>query len=134
MVEMERSKERSFCCGAGGARMWMEETIGTRINDNRTDEALALKPDVIATGCPFCKVMLNDSVQGKQAAGKAPDNVEVIDVAQLLMRAMTPVKVGIAADGPAGDVGTVEPPGPSNAIDSDPGAGTDAAVRTRRQS
>jgi Fe-S oxidoreductase len=132
VVEMERSKERSFCCGAGGARMWMEETIGTRINDNRTDEALALKPDVIATGCPFCKVMLNDSVQGKQAAGKAPENVEVIDVAQLLMRAMTPVKVGIAADGPAPvDDGTTEPPGPSNALDADPGAGTgDADGRT----
>ena len=93
LVEMERSKERSFCCGAGGARMWMEETIGKRINDERSEEALALKTDVIATGCPFCKTMLSDSVVGKQTAGTAPDNVEVIDIAQLLMRTMKPAPV-----------------------------------------
>jgi Fe-S oxidoreductase len=99
--EMERSKERSFCCGAGGARMWMEETIGQRINDNRTEEALALSPDAIITGCPFCKTMISDSVAGKQSSGAAPAHVEVIDVAQLMVRAMKPVKVGMAADGPS---------------------------------
>jgi Fe-S oxidoreductase len=119
--EMERSKERSFCCGAGGARMWMEETIGQRINDNRTEEALALSPDAIITGCPFCKTMISDSVAGKQSSGSAPAHVEVIDVAQLMVRAMKPVKVGLAADGPA-QPAAEEPTGPT---DSDPGAGSD---------
>ncbi|MGQ0624133.1 MAG: (Fe-S)-binding protein [Sporichthyaceae bacterium] len=131
LVEMERSKERSFCCGAGGARMWMEETIGTRINDNRTEEALALNPDTIVTGCPFCKTMISDSVAGKDGAGQAnAANVEVIDVAQLLVRAMKPVKVGIAADGPSvavlDEVAHEDPAGPDAPIGTDPGAGTDA--------
>jgi Fe-S oxidoreductase len=136
--EMERSKERSFCCGAGGARMWMEETIGQRINDNRTEEALSLSPDAIITGCPFCKTMISDSVAGKQSSGAAPAHVEVIDVAQLMVRAMKPVKVGIAADGPSAPVAE-EPaaedaaaPAPASEesgqpLDSDPGAGSDGA-------
>jgi Fe-S oxidoreductase len=119
--EMERSKERSFCCGAGGARMWMEETIGQRINDNRTEEALTLSPDAIITGCPFCKTMISDSVAGKQSSGAAPESLEVIDVAQLLVRAMKPVKVGLAADGPA--TPGEDPSGPGQPMDSDPGSG-----------
>ncbi|GAA0638924.1 (Fe-S)-binding protein [Sporichthya brevicatena] len=114
--EMERSKERSFCCGAGGARMWMEETIGQRINDNRTEEALSLNPDTIVTGCPFCKTMISDSVAGKQGSGdKSAEGVQVIDVAQLLVQATRPVKVGVAADGPQ--------TGPA-LTDNDPGAGS----------
>ncbi len=134
LVEMERSKERSFCCGAGGARMWMEETIGTRINDNRTTEALALAPDAIVTGCPFCKTMISDSVAGKAGAGEASaEGVEVIDVAQLLVRAMRPVKVSVAADGPsangAADAAAPEPAdSPAEPIASDPGAGSDGAA------
>ncbi len=121
VVEMERSKERSFCCGAGGARMWMEETIGQRINDNRTEEALALSPDAIITGCPFCKTMISDSVAGKQSDGSAPEHVEVIDVAQLMVRTMRkPVAVGAAgAEEPADS--------PDQPIGSDPGAGSDGA-------
>ena len=56
---MPRNSERSFCCGAGGARMWMEEKIGSRININRTEEAIATGADQIAVGCPFCRVMLS---------------------------------------------------------------------------
>jgi Fe-S oxidoreductase len=84
--EMTRSGERSFCCGAGGALMWLEENTGTRINDTRAAEALATGADVIATACPYCNVMLGDAVNAKKSAGQARDNVEVIDVAQLLVR------------------------------------------------
>ena len=69
--EMHRCKERGFCCGAGGARMWMEEKIGKRINVERIDEALALDPDVVSTACPFCMIMLTDAVTAKKQAGEA---------------------------------------------------------------
>jgi hypothetical protein len=84
-VEMERSGERSFCCGAGGARMWMEENIGERINVNRTKEAVGTGADQIAVGCPFCRVMLSDGLTSEQAEGRARDEVEVLDVAQMLL-------------------------------------------------
>jgi len=84
-VEMERSAERSFCCGAGGARMWMEETIGERINTNRTKEAVGTGADQIAVGCPFCRVMLSDGLASEQADGNAREEVEVLDVAQMLL-------------------------------------------------
>jgi Fe-S oxidoreductase len=87
-AEMERSKEKSFCCGAGGARMWMEEKLGTRINTNRTEEALATGADRIAIGCPFCKVMLSDGLGAAIQEGKATDAVEVVDVAQMLLAAV----------------------------------------------
>ena len=71
---MHRHKERGFCCGAGGARMWMEERIGKRINNERVDEALSLNPDIVSTACPFCLVMLTDSVNGKKNDGKAKES------------------------------------------------------------
>ncbi|MGW8694483.1 (Fe-S)-binding protein, partial [[Kitasatospora] papulosa] len=77
--EMHRHKERGFCCGAGGARMWMEERIGKRINNERVDEALSLNPDIVSTACPFCLVMLTDSVNGKKNDGKAKESVQVVD-------------------------------------------------------
>ncbi len=84
-VEMERHSEKSFCCGAGGARMWMEENIGERINLNRTKEAVGTGADQIAVGCPFCRVMLSDGLTAQQAAGEAREEVEVLDVAQMLL-------------------------------------------------
>ncbi len=85
--EMPRSGETSFCCGAGGARMWMEEKLGTRINTNRTDEAIATGAERIAIGCPFCRVMISDGLTSKQAEGVGED-VEVVDVAQMLLAAV----------------------------------------------
>ncbi|NCN26278.1 (Fe-S)-binding protein [bacterium] len=79
-VEMARNKEKGLCCGAGGARMWMEETIGKRINVERVEEALETKPDVIAAGCPFCQVMLDDGVTEKGQA----DKVAVKDIAEIV--------------------------------------------------
>ncbi|WP_426245642.1 heterodisulfide reductase-related iron-sulfur binding cluster [Nocardioides sp. LHG3406-4] len=84
-AEMERHSEKSFCCGAGGARMWMEENIGERINVNRTQEAVGTGADQIAVGCPFCRVMLSDGLTAEQAAGNAREEVEVLDVAQMLL-------------------------------------------------
>jgi Fe-S oxidoreductase len=73
--------------------MWMEERIGKRINNERVDEALSLNPDIVSTACPFCLVMLTDSVNAKKAAadsgsatgGKAKESLQVVDVAQLLL-------------------------------------------------
>ncbi len=84
LTEMPRHAERSFCCGAGGARMWMEEPIGKRINIERTEEALDTGAEKIATGCPFCRVMLTDGLTEKQSGGQG-SGVEVLDVAQMLL-------------------------------------------------
>ncbi|MCL2582759.1 MAG: (Fe-S)-binding protein [Streptosporangiales bacterium] len=86
--EMHRCKGKGFCCGAGGARMWLEERTGKRINEERIDEALALDPDTVSTACPYCMVMLGDAVNAKKASGDAKESLEVIDVSQLLVRAI----------------------------------------------
>ncbi len=93
--EMPRNSERSFCCGAGGARMWMEESIGERINVNRTREAVATGAQQIVTGCPYCKVMLSDGLNAEQAGGTAGVDTEVVDVAQMLL---TAVRAGTAPE------------------------------------
>ncbi|MER3522718.1 MAG: Fe-S oxidoreductase [Ignavibacteria bacterium] len=85
-VEMKRSRDRSFCCGAGGGRMWMEEHEGKRVNIERTEEALATGANAVATGCPFCMTMLTDGVKAKDAA----ETVQVKDIAELLLEAVTP--------------------------------------------
>jgi Fe-S oxidoreductase len=108
--EMHRCKDRGFCCGAGGARMWMEEKIGKRINVERTEEALELDPDVISTACPFCITMLSDAVTSKKQAGEAKEHVEVLDVSQILLRSLAPVGAPGTESGP--DVGT-EPDDPA---------------------
>ena len=80
IAEMKRTKSRSFCCGAGGAQMFKDAEKGDKeINIDRTEEALALKPDIIATGCPFCNTMMTDGV-------KAVDDgaAEVMDIAELI--------------------------------------------------
>ncbi|MEJ3655714.1 (Fe-S)-binding protein [Actinomycetes bacterium KLBMP 9759] len=95
LTEMPRHADRSMCCGAGGARMWMEERIGQRVNVNRTEEALATldgagsngSGGTIAVGCPFCKTMMTDGLTEKQSAG-AGENVQVQDVAQMLLAAV----------------------------------------------
>ena len=78
--EMPRNKERSFCCGGGGGRMWMEEKIGTRINLNRVDEAIDTGVQEVAVACPFCRIMVGDGMVARQS------DVEVLDVAQVLLR------------------------------------------------
>ncbi len=85
--EMPRNSDRSFCCGAGGARMWMEERIGKRVNQERTEEALETGASTIAIACPFCRVMLSDGVASAQSGIEREEQVQVLDVAQLLLRA-----------------------------------------------
>ena len=102
--EMHRCKNRGFCCGAGGARMWMEERIGKRINTERIDEALALNPDTISTACPYCLVMLGDAIAAKKSSGDAKDTLEVVDVAQLLARSVRST-ASVAVDGDGGTDG-----------------------------
>jgi Fe-S oxidoreductase len=79
-IEMRRCKERGFCCGAGGARMWLEENIGKRINMERMDEALGTGADVVSTACPYCMIMLDDAVR----ANAKEDEVRVLDLSQLV--------------------------------------------------
>ncbi len=83
-TEMHRHKEKAFCCGAGGARMWLEENIGKRINLERTDQALLTGADVVSTACPFCMVMIDDALKARQAEGVADESKKVLDVAQIL--------------------------------------------------
>ena len=80
--EMPRNQERSFCCGGGGGRMWMEETLGSRINLNRVDEAIATGAPQVAVACPFCRIMVGDGMTARQS------DVEVLDVAQVLLRSV----------------------------------------------
>jgi Fe-S oxidoreductase len=85
--EMHRCGKRTFCCGAGGARFFMEETEGKRINTERIEEAVGTNADIVGTACPFCLVMLDDGIKDVQMKGQAQD-VEVMDVANLLLRSM----------------------------------------------
>ena len=81
-VEMPRHAERALCCGAGGARMWMEERIGKRINEERADEAASTGADTVGVACPYCLIMLDD---GERARG---GGAEVLDLAQVLARSV----------------------------------------------
>jgi Fe-S oxidoreductase/nitrate reductase gamma subunit len=85
LVEMPRNGTTGMCCGAGGARMWMEENIGTKINDERAAEAIATGASRVATACPFCYIMLDDGVKG---AGKEENEVKVADIAIHLLDAL----------------------------------------------
>jgi Fe-S oxidoreductase/nitrate reductase gamma subunit len=85
IVEMPRNGTQGMCCGAGGARMWMEESIGTKVNDERAQEAISTGASRVATACPFCYIMLDDGVK---AAGKEEDQVKVADIAIHLLDAL----------------------------------------------
>lgn len=77
--EMELNKAQSFCCGAGGGRMWMEEHEGKRVNIERTDQALATNPEAIAVACPFCLTMFDDGLKNRGA-----ENIPLRDLAEIV--------------------------------------------------
>jgi Fe-S oxidoreductase len=85
IVEMPRNGTQGMCCGAGGARMWMEESIGTKVNDERAQEAISTGATRVATACPFCYIMMDDGVK---AAGKEESDVKVADIAIHLLDAL----------------------------------------------
>ncbi|HEY7594248.1 MAG TPA: (Fe-S)-binding protein [Actinophytocola sp.] len=87
LTEMPRHADRSLCCGAGGARMWMEEHIGKRINLERVDEALDTNAKEVVTGCPFCRVMITDGLVQRQSEDRGTD-VQVRDVSQMLLESV----------------------------------------------
>jgi Fe-S oxidoreductase/nitrate reductase gamma subunit len=95
--EMERHGAQSMCCGAGGARMWMEEHDGTRINVERTRQALATGAHTVATNCPFCMTMMSDGVAAEDTTGQ----VQVLDVAEMLLKSVKPnegAEVAVSAE------------------------------------
>lgn len=84
LAEMERNLSKSFCCGAGGARMWMEEDIGDRINNMRTDQAAATGASTVAVACPFCLTMFSDGIKDRQLSEK----MVAFDIAEIVLKAM----------------------------------------------
>ncbi|MBK5490535.1 (Fe-S)-binding protein [Bacillus sp. TH17] len=84
LVEMARNREMGMCCGAGGGLMWMEETTGSRINVARTEQALAVQPSIIGTGCPYCLTMISDGTKAKEVE----ETVQTLDVTEILERSV----------------------------------------------
>jgi Fe-S oxidoreductase len=111
-TEMDRCRSNGFCCGAGGARMWMEEDIGKRVNIERIEEALGTDPELISTACPYCTTMLSDGIAQKVQDGSIEEgSVEVLDISEVLQRGrMLPMAdKGVAGAGsPNGNGGAPE--------------------------
>jgi Fe-S oxidoreductase len=84
LVELPRRRADGFCCGAGGGMMWIEERAGTRVNVERTEEALRVGPDVVSTACPFCLSMFEDGIRAKDAT----EQLQAADVAELVAKAL----------------------------------------------
>jgi Fe-S oxidoreductase/nitrate reductase gamma subunit len=82
--EMERGREKGFCCGAGGGMIWFEERIGKRMNIERTEEVLRVQADIVGTACPFCLTMFEDGIRAKDATGQ----VQAMDLAELVAQAL----------------------------------------------
>jgi Fe-S oxidoreductase len=82
---MSLNGTKGMCCGAGGARMWMEENTGVKVNDERAEQAISTGASRVATACPFCYIMLDDGVK---AAGKEEDEVKVADISIHLLEAI----------------------------------------------
>jgi Fe-S oxidoreductase len=86
LIEMEKNKKRGFCCGGGGGRLWLEERIGQRISENRIDQVIAVKAQLVATACPYCLQMFGDAIKTKQTE----ETLKVKDIAELVLESTTP--------------------------------------------
>lgn len=84
LVEMERNRENGLCCGAGGGMMWMEENVGTRVNEARTEQALEVSPSVIGSACPYCLTMLSDGTKAKEVE----EDVKTLDIAEIVEKSL----------------------------------------------
>jgi Fe-S oxidoreductase len=140
LAEMPRHADRGLCCGAGGARMWMEEHIGKRVNHERVEEAINTGASAIATGCPFCRVMMSDGVDDRAADMGREGAVEVLDVAQLLLASLDTSAVTLPAKGAtaglaAARVAEIEAakPAPSPQLDIPSAAPADASAAVPAQ-
>jgi Fe-S oxidoreductase len=91
VVEMDRNKEHGFCCGGGGGRMWMEESIGSRVNNNRADEILATGAEAVAVACPFCTIMVTDGIKARNAE----ERVQILDVAEVIAKSIAKRKLNV---------------------------------------
>jgi Fe-S oxidoreductase/nitrate reductase gamma subunit len=108
VVEMQRNGTKGMCCGAGGARMWMEESIGVKVNDERAKEAISTGASRVATACPFCYIMLDDGVK---AAGKDEDEVKVADISIHLLDAIEAGERKLAVqNAPLSELGNISQP------------------------
>jgi Fe-S oxidoreductase len=86
LIEMEKNKKRGFCCGGGGGRLWLEERIGQRISENRIDQVIAVKAQLVATACPYCLQMFGDAIKTKQTE----ETLKVKDIAELVLESTIP--------------------------------------------
>ncbi|MHB1923605.1 MAG: (Fe-S)-binding protein [Acidimicrobiales bacterium] len=119
-IEMHRHERRTFCCGAGGARMWMEEKIGKRINVERTDEAIGTGADVVGTACPYCMIMIDDAVKQRQSEGAASESMRVLDIAQILETSLPPLEPAAAVAAAPAEAASPPPADTSPSGDSSP--------------
>jgi Fe-S oxidoreductase len=90
IVEMKRSRQHGFCCGAGGGRMFMEEHEGQRVNENRTDEVIEADVEAVAVACPFCNIMLTDGMKNRNVE----DKIQVLDIAEIVAQSLPDVPLG----------------------------------------
>ncbi len=118
-VEMHRHKQRAFCCGAGGSRMWMEEHLGKRINNERTEEAISTGAETLGVACPYCLIMLDDGAKAKGG------EMAVLDVAQILDRA-----TGSQRRAAGGGPDPTPPAGPATTNGEAPADGEQPAAAT----
>ena len=94
VTEMKRNRNKSFCCGGGGGRAWMEETIGKRVNQTRVNEALDTGAEVLAAACPFCITMFDDGIKGVEAEEK----MQIEDISEIVVQAIEKSRIGASAD------------------------------------
>jgi len=84
VVEMRECRDHGFCCGAGGARMWMDERTGERVNHRRFSHIEETRANAVATACPYCLIMLDDAAKTKDR-----EDIRRFDIAELLERSLS---------------------------------------------